>query len=149
MAEDREELGKHTAQGSVMAAEVRERQLGHVAAALRTAAALDADLTGRLLVQRDSHAASPPPHRAGGGGGGGGGPLASTGRHSGRAAATKPFAGQTIDDRKAAAAAKQAMLAASFLGYKAPDGAFVQSSRVTGGAGAAPLAPTADEPPSN
>lgn len=127
----------------MLAAEVRERQLGHVAAALRTAAAQDADLTGRLLVQRDSHAASPPPHRAGGGGG----PLASTGRHSGRAAVTKPFAGQTIDDRKAAAAAKQAMLAASFLGYKAPDGAFVQSSRVTGGAGAAPA--TADEPPSN
>ena len=116
-------------QGLATAAAVRERQLRHISVALETAALHDSQLTDRLIVQRDSHVAPPrvgvPPPPTG--------PLSSSGRRSGGplgAGGVKPFVGQTMDERKATQAAKQAMLAASFLGYKTMDGTFVQSSRV-------------------
>ena len=114
-------------------AAVRGRQLKHISSALHTAAAQDASLTGRLIVQKDSHAA--PPRVGAPVASLAGTPLLSTSRRSGGTVGsvgfgvTKSFAGLTMDERKATQAAKQAMLAASFLGYKNPDGTFVQSSR--------------------
>lgn len=126
--EDRAEIAGHLAQGAGLARGVREQQLAHVSAAMEAVATEDAHLTGRLLVHKDSHAAPAARSLAGGG------PLLPTVRRSGAATGgggTKSFAGVSMDERKATQAAKQAMLAASFLGYKSSDGTFVQSARVS------------------